>query len=304
MRHPCTSRSSPTLLILAFSVLGFGCGASIPATADEFSDYWHRGEAEITSYDLEQARYGEIHPGTAVTIFVTEDFSRAKHVKLDDPQAAGADRVPILKLNATRDFNTGIYPYSMMTSVFSPVAGDPRSLKVTTSSQEWCGHTFTQVNRSGDGYRARQFSYFEIEGDQDLTLSGVRLEDELWTTLRLDPEALPTGELNLLPGTFYLRLRHVEIAPARAEASLSAADGEGRRTYTVSYPDLGRTLEIRFEAEFPYRIQGWQETYRSGFGPSAQELTTRATLRERIMSPYWRQNRRADAPLRQELGLE
>ena len=42
--------------------------------SQEFKDYWYAGTAEITSYNLKQARYGEIHQGTAVTVFVTEDF--------------------------------------------------------------------------------------------------------------------------------------------------------------------------------------------------------------------------------------
>ncbi|MDP7238046.1 MAG: hypothetical protein QGI34_15090, partial [Candidatus Latescibacteria bacterium] len=40
-----------------------------------FGDYWYQGKAEITSYTLKQARYGEIHDGHVVLIFVTEDFS-------------------------------------------------------------------------------------------------------------------------------------------------------------------------------------------------------------------------------------
>jgi len=297
-----------TRLLFATFVLGglLGCAASAEDSAvdgERFSKYWHRGEAELTSYTLEQARYGELHPGHAVLIFVTEDFSRAKQVKLDNAAAAGADRVPILKLNATRKFNTGIYPYSMMTSIFSPVASGYQPLKVTTSSQEWCGHTFTQLNQRGEGYQARQFSYFESEGDQELELSGLRLEDELWTTIRLDPKSLPTGDLKLLPGTTYLRLRHVPIQGYDASARLAPAEQDGLVVYSVTYPRLGRSLKIQFQEAFPHEIEGWEETYRSGFGPSAQELTTRATLLRRMMSPYWRQNDLADASLRSELGL-
>jgi len=55
---------------------------------------------------LEQARYGEIHKGRAVTIFVTEPFSKSKQVKLDDYKAAGDDRANVMKLNMTKNFNT------------------------------------------------------------------------------------------------------------------------------------------------------------------------------------------------------
>jgi len=36
----------------------------------QFGDYWYTGEAELTSYELKQSRYGEIHEGHAVLIFV------------------------------------------------------------------------------------------------------------------------------------------------------------------------------------------------------------------------------------------
>ena len=48
-----------------------------------FKDYWYAGKAEITSYKLEQARYGEIRNGKAVLIYVTEDFLPNKQVKAE-----------------------------------------------------------------------------------------------------------------------------------------------------------------------------------------------------------------------------
>ncbi len=153
--------------------------ASSFSLTDEFGDYWYQGEAELTSYKLEQARYGEIHEGEAVLIFVTEDFSKRKQVKLDNPAGAPDDKVSVLKLNLTKKFITGIYPYSMMSSVFTPVQRQsyPQTLKVTTSSQEWCGHTFTQLNLQKRKYALELRSYFESEGDQSLELDGLILED-------------------------------------------------------------------------------------------------------------------------------
>ena len=206
-------RKPSLLLILCVSSVlcsvNLGPYASVEAADEAFGTYWYQGKAEITSYALEQARYGEIHKGHAVLIYVTEDFSGKKQVKLDRPEAAGDDRVKVLKLNFTKKFSTGLYPYSMMTSVFSPV-GDPRPLKVTTSSQEWCGHTFTQLNRIRDGYKVRQLSYFESEGDETTTFENAVTEDGLWTAIRLDPSGLPTGKIELIPGSMYLRLA---IAP-------------------------------------------------------------------------------------------
>lgn len=312
-----TMRTTLTALALA---LVTGCtpeAADAPSPArpavlassmpDPFGDYWYQGEAELTSYTLEQARYGEVHQGEAVLIFVTEDLSRRKQVKLDDPAAAGDDAVKVMKLNLTKKFDTGIYPYSMMTSVFTPVyrAEDGPTLKVTTTSQEWCGHTFTQVNRRGEGYEVHLYSYFESEGDQRLTLEGAVPEDELWNLIRLAPDALPTGAVRLIPGTLFQRLRHSALTVQEAHAELRPAEGEaGLRAYTLTYPALDRTLTIRFNAAFPHEIESWEETYRSGFGPDAKPLTTRARRNKRIMLDYWNHNHLADAALRAELGLE
>ena len=301
------------LFIWGCACVIWGTGPVFAAPGDlantAFNAYWYQGKAEITSYTLEQARYGQIHQGHAVLIFVTEDFSRKKQVKLDAPGLAGADRVPILKLNLTKKFNTGIYPYSMMTSVFTPVdrTAHPRSLKITTSSQEWCGHTFTQfnLNPAGDRYQVQQFSYFESEGDESLTLPGAIPEDELWVTLRLDPAQLPTGELRLIPGTMFQRLRHLPWGVQKATATLEPVAGEnGAMAYTITYPDLERTLTIHFNKAFPYEIEGWQESYLSGWGQGARRLTTKAKRSKRVLSDYWNKHGNADAGLRQDLGLE
>ena len=178
----------------------------------------------------------------------------------------------------------------------APVEGGG-ALKVTTSAQEWCGHTFTQLNRTADGYRMRLFSYFEQEADQDRALPAVRLEDDLWVQLRLDPGALPTGELTLVPGTFFQRFSHRPLAPERATAALT--DSADVRTYTLTYPDLGRTLAVTFAAAFPHAVEGWAETRRS----RGEELTTTATRKARERLAYWTLNRREHAAYRDSLRL-
>jgi len=109
------------VIILAVSIL-WGCAtqeADQPKIikreiSQQFKDYWYDGTAEINSYELQQSRYGQLHQGHAVLIFVTEDFSRSKQVKLDGPGNAVDDKASVLKLNLTKKFNTGIYPYAMM----------------------------------------------------------------------------------------------------------------------------------------------------------------------------------------------
>ncbi len=269
----------------------------------EFSDYWFQGQAELTSYHLDQARYGEVHQGHAVLIFVTEDFSRGKHVKLDNPQEAGDDAVKIMKLNATRKFNTGVYPYSMMESVFTPINFEPTStLKITASSQEWCGHTFAQMNNRNGKFDLSLKSYFESESDQELSVNSSLMEDELWTTIRLDPEQLPTGNIEIIPSLLYARLSH---RPAKAESAIASLNSlDSTAVYQLEYQDFDRTLAIRYYTGFPYEIQSWEESYTSGFGYNAKKLTTRAVLNKRIMLNYWSKHDLADSVWRQQLNLK
>jgi len=267
---------------------------------EDFNSYWYAGEAELTSYELEQSRYGEIHKGTSVLVFVTEPFSQSKQVKLDNWRDQSPDNVSVLKLNMTKKFLTGIYPYSMMMSTFTPVSYDryPHTLKVSTSSQEWCGHTWLQLNLENQNYRLKGFSYFETEGDVDEKIKTRLTEDELWSRIRLSPSTLPTGDLTLLPSTFYLRLKHQDNQPRKANAKLSIISksdysDQSHQLYEVSYDN--RSLQIYFEEAFPYMILGWEESY-SG-------LTTKAKRMKTIKSAYWGENSNADRKIREQLGL-
>ena len=66
------------LLLLLVITVYIGCSdlksnenlVIYPESAN-FGDYWYQGKAELSRYDLKQVRYGEIHQGDAVLIFVT-----------------------------------------------------------------------------------------------------------------------------------------------------------------------------------------------------------------------------------------
>lgn len=297
------------VLILLTGILIAGCGQSQNSSEGvpvSFGDYWYNGQAEITSYTLQQGRYGELHGGDAVLIFVTEDFSVEKQVKLDRPDAAKEDAVKVLKLNALRNFNTGIYPYRVMTSVFSPVDRErfPRSLKITTSVQEWCGHAFIQLNLREDQYYLQQYSYFESEGDRLSYLKDAISEDEIWTTIRLNPDELPTGEVTLIPGTLYQRFDHTTWETVNATAILMPDTKRADLMVynVVYYPDLNRTLTIWFKRDFPHEIESWEEV-ELGIGKTNEELVTKAVRNKRLMLDYWTKNSVVDLELREQLGL-
>lgn len=263
----------------------------------EFKDYWYNGTAEITSYSLEQARYGEIREGNAVMIFVTEPFLTGLQVKADTKDSSN---IPVLKLNATKNYITGIYPYSIMTSSFYPVYDNQHALKVSFSSQEWCGHVYAQLNNRND-FEIMSHSYFGSEADQDYHLSKANLENEIWNKIRINPADLPIGELTMIPSLEFIRLTHKELKEYKAITSITEDDG--LNTYEIIYPDLERNLKINFRSEFPYTIESWVDTYKDGFGEKAKTLSSKATIINRITTPYWQQNSNKDLSLRDSLGL-
>jgi hypothetical protein len=202
-----------------------------------------------------------------------------------------------MKLNRVRKFLTGVYPYSIMSSIFYPVSGASHALKITTSVQEWCGHVFAQLNNR-ETFEIQSHSYFEAEADQAFSIEKEVLEDELWTMIRTQPDALPEGSLSIVPSLEYLRLKHREIKAYNANVTVTR--DAGNRQLTLQYPELDRTLSITFQDKFPYRIEGWSESYPSGGGT----LTSTARQKKTILSPYWQKNGNTDLSLRDSLGLE
>lgn len=262
-----------------------------PATplSQQFKNYWYAGKAEISSYKLEQARYGELRDGKAVLIYVTEDFLPEIQVKADNQND---NNVPVLKLNATKNFNTGIYPYSIMQSTFYPVANNQHAIKVSSSMQEWCGHIYAQLNNR-EQFEIVSHSYFEGEADKAFKLEKSILENELWTQLRIDPKSLPTGSIKVIPAFEFTRMKHIDIKPYLADATLS------KNTYSLTYKNLNRSLAITFNPKFPYDISSWEETFKSG----SKTMQTKATKLKTITSPYWQKNDNASEILRDTLQL-
>lgn len=275
----------------------------------KFKEYWYSGKAELTRYELDQARYGEVHQGEAILIFVTEDFLTGKQVKLEYGESENATSV--LKVNFLKRFATGIYDYSMETSVFTPVhtGAYPHSLKVASSSQDWCGHSYIQLNLRNNRYKVMRRSYFQKVVNQDYKIRETFLEDEIWTRLRIDPTTLPTGETKMIPGTRYARFKNLKVNPEKVKASLSPYkgnefSGKNLEVYKVHYPEHQRTLKIVFEQSFPYPIMGWKETFLSGFGENARELTTVAHRTNTLVTDYWNKHSLKDSTLRKKLGVK
>ncbi len=295
---------------ILFSILLFTCStdssSSSPVENTEPDPtkikYWYAGEAEISSYELSQARYGELRDGKAVLVFVTEPFSPMTNAKSDRQKK---DDVSVLKLNFTKKFNTGVYPYSMMTSSFFPFDNGKHSLKISSSSQEWCGHTFMEMrnNPRKENFQFNIDSYFEGETQDNIKMGKTLMEDDIWSMIRLNPAKLPKGKQKMIPSFFYLRLAHKELKAYACEFFTAKID-QKTSNYTINFPDLERSTTIHYATDFPHSILSWEETYLDGFGSNRKKLTTTAKLIKTIKSDYWNKHANADSGMRKELGLE
>ncbi|MCH9661058.1 MAG: septum formation inhibitor Maf [Bacteroidetes bacterium] len=258
--------------------------------SEEFKKYWYAGTAEITSYRLTQERYGELREGTSVNIFVTEDFLPGVQVKAD---RSSEKNIPVLKLNQTKKYLTGIYPYSVMTSTFSPVKTRDHAIKISHSMQEWCGHVYVQLNNKKQ-FDIESHSYFEGEADFKTSLTKTWTENELWNLIRINPDELPTGDITVLPSFEFSRMSHKGINTYLATGNV--VKGNSVSTYTLSYPNANRELVIHFNNEFPFAIEGWEEKHPNGLTSTAKKI-------KRIQTAYWGQNSNKDLFLRDSLGI-
>lgn len=302
--------------LLIFAACSNGAaGTPAPALDPQFDAWWHDGKAELSGYSLTVDRYGHATSGTAVLIYVTEPFSKSKHVKVDDPSKHPEDAADVLKLNFVRHFQTGLYDYTTMGSTFAALP-ELNLLKSAFSSTEWCGQVYEQLDVSKGQLAFRFDSYFEgesAEGAVKIPAGGL-VEDELFVRLRgFAGSYLPVGESRttpFLPSSFYRRLAHHglewgEVTIRRAPdgtADIGGADVGTASIATERYElrtSDGREGLFSVEIAWPRRIVGWTWTGPAGFAGGTDAGKLLATER----MPYWELHNPGDEALLAKLGL-
>ena len=270
------------------------------ATAgSRFWDHWGDGRAELSSYRIRTRRYGEPRQGELVLIYVTEPHDRRTWIKDDD--AREPHRVEVLKLNASLKFLTGIYPYSVMTSVFSPVddwgGARFRPTKISLSVQEWCGSYRHELWPGTEVYRYLRLSYFAGEGEtvgRAEAPGGTLYGDALLIQLReLDGAFAGGGDWEgwIVPSLWDVRRGHGSAEPVRATITRGSLEDPAGTRFTIRYGDDVQRVDV--EAVYPHRILGW--------------TTSRGDTVELVESrrlPYWRLNDPEGSRFRSDLGLD
>lgn len=305
-----------TARLISLGVLILATGGAAPA----FESHWQDGKAELDGYRYTVTRYGQPRHGTAVMIFVTEPFSDRKRVKVDHPNANPKDTFEALKLNFVRDFQTGIYDYNTMSSLFVR-SRDFSPVKISFTSAEWCGHVYEEMLFEGARIADRYSSYFEDEsGSRELNLKEKGLaEEELCIRLRgLRGEWLKPGERRKVPflaSAFYRRLAHAPLSWAeatierggKAETITVPAGRFGAYVYTVTVPGV-RQGRFWIEEGYPHRIVRWEwkpvaGSAAGGSHRSPAEALDAGELTGSLRVPYWRLNGVGGEAYLKQLGL-
>ncbi|TXC75451.1 hypothetical protein FRC91_12110 [Bradymonadales bacterium TMQ1] len=271
--------------------------------SSEFWERWGDGRGEVSVYRGQITRYGELREAQATLIFVTEPHDRRTWLK--DDSVEQLHRVEVMKLNYLLDFQTGVYPYRVMNSVFAPVdhwdAERERSspVKMTLSVQEWCGQVFHALWPGRSQYLSRLSSYFDSEGDQEEVADvevGALYADALPLHVRefdgsfLEGAATWTGPM-VVP-LWQARVEHQPLTVVLATIARSTLEREGQllTRFDVTWPGGSRFFEV--EREAPRGI------VRFGAGDgSVFERVSHKRL------PYWQLNRSGNKQVREELGL-
>ena len=301
-----------TLTCLVASSLAFASAAGLASPngseGDAIDALWLDGHAEVSGYRWSGSRYGEARAGEAVAIFVTEPFNTRLNVKAD--RSTGADVVTAMKLNLVRDFQTGLYDYNTMTSVFVDTR-DLSPMKSTFSSAEWCGHVFEEIDVQADRPEVKVQSYFEGESGTT-TLEprpGGLIGDQILVWARgLHGAPLQPGESTQLPyvhTSFERRMRHRQAAwltaeitrrPQTVQAEIPAGTFEAIAYDVQLAGRAGGAGLIQIEAASPHRVLSWSWS-------SGRQVVDSGELLGSRRLRYWELAREGQEAMRTSIGL-
>lgn len=270
------------------------------SASSEFWDYWGDGRAEISAYRGKTSRYGELREAEVVLIYVTEPFNRQTWVK--DDAMPDDEKLQVMKLNHIAKFRTGIYPYSVMTSTFSPIDDyDPyrfQPVKSTLTAQEWCGHVFHGIWIGSNAYTSAMHSYFSGEEDaREVVKTPERTlyEDALFIQLR-ELDGLFNGgddwSGTLVPRLWERRKEHQPLRPVDASITRSDTEYDGRPVTRFKLAYEGKTATFDVAKAPPHRLIHW-----------SRSDGTNMTLVGSDRLAYWKLNNPGDHTHLEDLGL-
>jgi hypothetical protein len=221
-------------------------------TNKTFTDYWKNGKSETTKYDLKEDSISVGEGSLTFNIDYVEGINKT-------------DSIQVLHSDFTGKIQKENYDYSAMTSAYLPLnlTLRPHAMKVINSVQEPSGNSFLELSQIPKSYEIITKNTFKEKMKEHFISERKNLEDELWAKIRMNPNDLPTGDIEIIPSFAYWQ--SVRKSPNVYEAKAELKEylgtefiGKKLKTYTLDYPDLKRNLSIVFEGEFPFEIVGWK----------------------------------------------
>ena len=295
------------MILAALSVLT-GCSVPVPPGPRVQFPFlagpeW-QGQAEVAGYAGQVTRYGEPRAASLILITVAEPLHSGTLVKAERPSAGVFSG---LKQNQVLAYQTGVYPYHQMNSVFWRQSGGG-FLRAIMTSQEWCGQTLKQVRPEGDNYRLTWNSYWEDEARGSAVVGVPRhgsptlvvLYDELPLLVRT-PEFRSYRKLHLFPLLMSSQVgrpdwdiggpRRIPVfVDATAEPQAETVRFEGRDVaalrITIRWSEVGTERKDTFWVDDagPHRtLLRWRRY-------DGSELS----LVRQSFAPYWKLNRVGD----------
>lgn len=221
-------------------------------TNKKFMDYWQNNKPEVVKYELKE---DSVYVGEGSLTF---RLDYVKGVNKDDS-------VQVLKSDFIGKIKKENYDYSAMTSTYLPLnlSIRPHAMKIINSVQEPEETAFLVLSQIPKSYEINSKNTFKVKTKEHFILERKNLEDELWTKIRMNPDNLLVGDIEIIPSfAFWQSVRKSpEVCEAKAELNNYTGTefkGTKLKNYTLNYPDLKRSLSIIFEQGFPHEIVGWK----------------------------------------------
>ncbi len=221
-------------------------------TNKTFTDYWKNSKTETTKYELKEDSISVGEGSLTFSIDYVEGVNKT-------------DSIQTLHSDFTGEIHKENYDYSAMTSAYLPLnlTIRPHAMKVINSVQEPTVNSFLTLSQIPKSYEIIAKSTFKEKTKEHFVLERKNLEDELWAKIRMNPNDLPTGDIEMIPSFAYWQSvrKSPNIYEAKAELKEYAGTeftGKKLKIYNLDYSDLKRNLSIVFESDFPFEIVGWK----------------------------------------------
>ena len=227
-------------------------------------------------YETARVREGAPRKGTATAVSYRSTYSLDDRVAVSNPKSdRTSEQFPVMQMNWIERYAMDRMPQQeMVSSVLAVDSIDGHipglASKVDFSQQGWSGQLFHQLLFDASGVRSHQYSYFENEGDEQITLAypndGMSA-DALWFWVRgMAAPALQPGETKrvmLLNSLVEARTRHRALKWQRAVVGCHPeTESVGKRTATRWTVDVEGGVKQVFlvEASSPFAVLHWESS--------------------------------------------